>query len=524
MKQFRSLLSGLLCAIIALTLINSQTINGQTTTQDSLLIVEEDKAFEQDLDSLVRIWHSNTLRVSNMVLDTIIADTSSYFGTIPDSVYIKRLSEIVSPINFPYNKTVKAYIELYTKKRRNQVETMLGLSEFYFPIFEMALDANEMPMELKYLAIIESALNPRARSRVGASGLWQFMYPTGKMYGLEVDSYIDERYDPVKSTYAAVRYLKDLFSIYGDWHLVIAAYNCGPGNVNRAIRRTGGKKDFWQIYYYLPRETRNYVPAFIAAAYTFTYNTDHGLYSEPTLLPVATDTVMIHKPLHFEQIALSLHCPIDVIRSLNPQYRRDVIPAVKKQYPLKLAFSLSTDFAAIEDSIYEKNRSKYFADDNKLVLTPTKSYHSPTVPKNKAKVYYTVKEGDAVGLIADWFDVYSSDLRYWNNIRRNIIRVGQKLVIYVPKNKVAYYESFNNMSYAQKQATQGRSITSASKSTIKKPEDPGYVYYTVRSGDNLWDIAQKYPGVSNKDIMALNNISDARKIAVGQRLKIKKKS
>lgn len=497
----------------------------QEEKNDSLIIVEEENNFQEDLDSLVKLWHSNTLKMSEMVLDTIAPDSSAIFGNIPDSIYVQRLSDIVSPIHFPYNKTVKSYIELYTRKRREQVENMLGLSEYYFPIFEEELDANDMPHELKFLPIIESALVPKARSRVGASGLWQFMYGTGKMYGLEINSYIDERLDPVKSTQSAVRYLKDLYSIYGDWHLVIAAYNCGPGNVNRAIRRTGGVKDFWKIYYYLPRETRNYVPAFIAAAYTFNYNEEHGLYAKPTLFPIASDTVMINKPLHFEQISLSIGCPIEVIRNLNPQYRRDVIPSVKKQYPLKLAFSLTSEFAEIEDSIYAFNRTKYFSDDTKLVLTPTQNYHSPTAPKNKVAVHYTVKSGDAVGLIADWFDVYSSNLRYWNNIRRNIIRVGQKLVIYVPKDKVNYYNKFNSMTYAQKQATQGRTGAS-SKASSSKPEkeDPSYIYYTVRNGDNLWVIAKKYPGVSNSDIMALNNISDARRISVGQRLKIKKKS
>ena len=523
MRVINKLIKGrVVLAGLALFTYTGITVS-QDDLQDSLMTDAEDVEFQADLDSLVKVWHSNTLKMSDMVLDTVIIDSTTIFGSISDSVYIQRLSEIVSPINFPFNNTVKSYIELYTKKRREQVETMLGLADYYFPIFEAELDANDMPLELKYLPIIESALNPRARSRVGATGLWQFMYGTGKMYGLEIDSYIDERYDPVEATKSAVRYLKDLYSIYGNWHLVIAAYNCGPGNVNRAIRRTGGKKDFWKIYYYLPRETRGYVPAFIAAAYTFNYNIEHGLYPKTTLLPLASDTVMISKPLHFEQIAKNINCSIDVIRALNPQYRRDIIPAVKKQYPLKLAFGLTMDFAELEDSIYSYNRDKYFAQ-NKLVLTPIREYHDPVAPANKAKVYYTVKEGDAVGLIADWFDVYSSDLRYWNNIHRNMIRVGQKLVIYVPKNKVDYYSKFNKMTFAQKQASQGRSVTTTTSAGKNEPDDPNYIYYTVRNGDNLWDIAKRYPGVSNKDIMALNNITDARKISVGQRLKIKKKS
>ncbi|GAF05446.1 lytic transglycosylase domain-containing protein [Saccharicrinis fermentans] len=453
----------------------------------------------------------------------------SYPKDLPDSVYIKRLQEMASPLEFPYNSKVRAYIQLYTQKKRKQVEIMLGLSDYYFPLFEEALDAANLPLELKYLPIIESALNPRAFSRAGASGLWQFMYGTGKMYGLQVDSYVDDRRDPIKATQAAVNFLKDLYETYGDWYLVIAAYNCGPGNVNKAIYRSGGKRDFWQIYYRLPRETRGYVPAFIAAAYTMTYHKEHMIEPKPADIVQATDTIMISDLLHFNQVSAVTGLPIETLRALNPQYRRDVVPAQKKPYSLKLPFEATEKFIAFKDSIFGYQREKYFAS-NRLVVSPSNNYNAPSAPKNKAKVYYTVKSGDAVGLIADWFDVYTSDLRYWNNIRRNLIKVGQKLVIYVPKDKASYYQKFNTMSYAQKQAANGKTISastapSSTPSTVSSSSvDANYEYYTVRRGDNLWSIAKRYPGISNNDIMRLNGLSASSKINPGQKLKIRPKS
>jgi len=468
------------------------------------------------LDSLVNDWHSRPVGV-DLVVDTILDSFGNVDDKVTDSVYIERLSEINSPIFFPFNSQVKSYIKLYTQKRRDQMEIMLGLSKYYFPIFEEALDAAGLPLELKYLPIIESALNPRALSRAGASGLWQFMYSTGKMYGLEVNSYIDERRDPVKSTKAAVDFLSDLHEIYGDWQLVIAAYNCGPGNVNKAIRRSGGKRDFWEIYYRLPRETRGYVPAFIAATYAFTYAEEHDLHAQDIHLPVATDTIMISKPLHFSQVTDMLNLPIEVLRELNPQYRRDVIPAKTKKYPLRLAFQHATAFASYEDSIMDYRREEFFPN-NQFVVAPSKASHLVVAPSGREAVFYTVKSGDVVGLIAEWFDVRASDLRYWNNINRNIIKVGQKLVIYVPKSKVSHYQAI-----AESHGS-GQNISHVKPDVLADSDSNDFVYYTVRSGDNLWDIAKKYPGVTNDDILRLNNISDARKLKPGQRLKIKPRS
>ncbi|MBN2743370.1 MAG: LysM peptidoglycan-binding domain-containing protein [Marinilabiliaceae bacterium] len=477
---------------------------------------DENLQMSQCLDSLVSQWHANGGDLSLMVPDSVTVDSLMMVTSLPDSVYQKRLTELMSPIPFLYNETVKRYIELYTIRRRDLVERMLGLSEYYFPMFEEALDASNMPLELKYLPIIESALNTRARSRVGATGLWQFMYGTGKMYGLEVNSYLDERMHPQKATDAAVRFLRDLYAIYGDWHLALAAYNCGPGNVNKAIRRSGGgKQNFWQIYQYLPRETRNYVPAFIAAAYVMNYYRDHNLMPRPTLLPQTADTIMVDKPLHFEQVAMVLNCSMDMIRELNPQYRADVVPAIKKSYPLCLPLEHSLAFASLEDSIFNVNREKYFASD-KLLATPVTGDVAPDAPFNSVKITHKVRSGETPGHIAEKYRISLSSLRRWNHLNsRMLIRAGQRLTIYVPKEHSSLYV---------KSETNSSSSTANVSSSPVTTTDGEYIYYTVKNGDNLWTIAQKFPGVSNTDIMQLNNITDSRRLAVGQRLKIKPKS
>lgn len=483
------------------------------------------KTFSNNLDSLVYSWYAkHTVKTRTYNQAPVQVQTER----IPDSIYIRRLELIPSLIDLSYNKIVRNYIELYSKRRRNQVEMMMGLSEYYFPIFEEILDKEGLPQELKYLPIIESALNPKALSRAGASGLWQFMYATGRMYKLNVNTFVDERRDPVKASYAAVKYLKDMYRVYGNWHLVIAAYNCGPGNVNKAIRRSGGKRNYWDIYYHLPKETRGYVPAFIAATYTFNYHKEHQLFPKPSNLPVACDTLLISEQLHFDQVTNVINIPKEQLRSLNPQYRADIIPANTKGYALKIPIEYTAKFIDNQDSIFAYKKEYYFSMKDKVV-NPRDRYQkfAHTTPKNKAKVYYKVKSGDAVGLIASWFHVRTSDLRYWNNVRRNLIKVGQKLVIYVPKGKDSYYGSFNTMSYTQKQATLGKTVASTRTNTKPAPiaaSNGSYVYYTVRRGDNFWTIAKKFPGISNFDIMKINNIKNAKSLKIGQKLRIKPKS
>jgi membrane-bound lytic murein transglycosylase D len=447
---------------------------------------------------------------------------------LADSVYIDRLSRIPSLLNLSYNDIVKRFINLYAVKKKNQVGTMMGTSELYFPLFEEILDKEGLPQELKFLPIIESALNPKAFSRAGAAGLWQFMYSTGRMYGLKVNSFVDERMDPVKSTYAAVKFLKDLYNIYGDWQLVIAAYNCGPGNVNRAIRRTGNKRNYWDIYYRLPKETRGYVPSFIAAVYSFYYAKQHGIDAKKCELPIAVDTVNLKKPLHFDQICQYLNIDKEQLRRLNPQYRADIIPAYNSTYSVVLPANKVLSFIDMQDQMYAYKSDYYFNLKDKVV-SPRDRYqrYAHVTPKNKAKLFYTVKSNDVVGLIADWFDVRTSDLRYWNNIRRNRIRVGQKLVVYVPKSKLSHYKRIAKMSYSQKRAMSGNTVKTASVSNIQKitsADRKKYVIYKIRRGDNLYTIAKRFAGISDKDIIRLNKINNPKALKIGQELKIKLRS
>jgi len=443
---------------------------------------------------------------------------------LPDSVYIHRLMDTEQVIDLSYNKVVRNFIQMYTEKKRDKVEVMLGLSEYYFPMFEEIFDKYELPLELKYLAVIESALNPKAYSRAGANGLWQFMYGTAKIMKLEITSFVDERRDPVKSTDAAARFLKQLYDMYGDWHLAIAAYNCGPGNVNRAIRRSGGKTNYWEIYYRLPRETRGYVPAFIAATYMMNYYKEHNLVPIVPEMPTNVDTIMINNYLHFDQIEATLHIDKEQLLALNPMYRRNVIPAKPdKPYPLVLPTEKINEFIDKDTTVFAWEREKYFP--NNTLIKPTEStsgYFTPADVKGKAKVIYKVKAGDNVGFISSWFHVRQNDLCYWNNIHRNMIRVGQKLVVYVPQKDKKKYEKVNSMGFAQKQAMVGKPVTMAS-APKQEPLDPNYEYYTVKRGDSIWDIAQKYTGITSDEIMKLNNISNEKGLYIGQKLKIKKK-
>lgn len=478
--------------------------------------------YETELDSLVNLWYSKQMSPGNdtSFVSVEIPDTN-YVPEYPDSVYKARLDALPVVIDMSYNKIVRNYIHMYARKKPDLVETMLGLSDYYFPLFEQILDANNMPIELKYMPVIESALNPNAVSRAGATGIWQFMYYTGKMYKLEINSFVDERRDPVKATYAAVDFLQDLYDIYDDWILVIAAYNCGPGNVNKAIRRSGGKRNYWDIYYHLPRETRGYVPAFIAATYVMNYYKEHNLVPEKSDLPILCDTIMTKDRIHLEQISKVMGVKLETLRSLNPQYRRDIIPGKDKSYAIRFPFEETTRFIDMQDSIVGYLDSVYF---NPEALSKTPVYHSykPGPPtKNHVKLTYTIKSGDNLGFIAEWYNVSVSNLKYWNNIRGSQIRSGQKLAVYVHKTKVAKYEKINQMSFTQKQASIGKTVKKESAKPAVTLKEGEYELYTVKRGDTLWDIAKLFPGVTDSEIMQWNGISDASKISVGQKLKIK---
>ena len=493
--------------------------------------------FSEKLDDLVSSWYVNNIFLSGTSLD--LDFTLHRHIDLPDSVLIRRLQKAEAAVKLSYNSVVRDYIEMYTTRRPGQVEIMLGLSAYYFPFFEEIFDKYELPHELKYMAIIESALNPRARSRAGAVGLWQFMLGTAKGLNLEVTTFIDERTDVLKATDAAARYLKQLYDVYQDWHLVIAAYNCGPGNVNKAITRAGGKTDYWQIYYALPRETRGYVPAFIAAAYVMNYYREHQLTPRYPAMALNTDTIMVTQLINLQQIAANLNIELEALQDMNPMYRRDVIPgSPEKSYPVRIPVELVSDFILQSDTIYKHDRNVHFP--GNTVVTPQTSAgsseerYTPSL-EGKTKILYTVKKGDNPGFIAGWYDVPVNDLKNWNNIRKNMIKVGQKLAVYVPEEKSDYYKKINNLSFSAKQSLSGKQIpanaVASSSAAAEAGSEPavasvsgGFEYYTVRKGDNLWTIARKYPGISNQDIMKLNNITDVKGLRAGQKLKIRPKS
>jgi len=526
--------------ILLILLVNSLIVRAYMPDKDSTMVedvfnVDEDtiwldliqSGFEGNLDSLLNLWYvKNSLESDYQTEEYLMADT--IFPLFSDSVYVGRLGKIPALIDLSYNRYVKNFIELYTTKRRELVRIMLGLSEYYFPVFEEIFAFYDIPLELKYCSIIESALNPRAVSRAGATGIWQFMYGTGRMYNLTINSLVDERRDPVKSTYAAAQLMSDLYDIYGDWILVIAAYNCGPGNVNKAIRRSGGKHNYWDIYYYLPRETRGHVPAFIATAYFMNYYQEHNLLPRKIDLSLPVDTMMITEELHLEQVAAVLNIPLQLLRDLNPQYKWDVVPGREKPYALRIPLEFTMKFIEMSDTIFSYRDSVYFNEENKI---KSPSYYASTnyVPEppspNMARIYYTVKSGDNLGYIASWYNVRLSDLKYWNNIGGTMIRAGQKLAVYVPKSKQSQYKEVNKMSFEEKQRMIGKEVSVANNVKNIRPEEyeGEYIYYTVKSGDTLWDIARKFPGVTDTDIMELNGISNAGKIQPGQVLKVRKK-
>jgi membrane-bound lytic murein transglycosylase D len=488
--------------------------------------------FVQRLDSLYMAWQNNRLPV-RFYQDTAIAFTKDHNITdLPDSVFVKRLAGIPSAIELTYNKQVRSYLDLYTKSRRKQVSIMLGLSDYYFPMIESKLDAYGLPLELKYLPIIESALNPIARSRVGAQGMWQFMLGTAKLYKLNVNSFIDERLDPERSTEVACKYLKELYSIFGDWHMVIAAYNCGPGNMKKAIQRSGGKKNYWDVFYYLPTETRGFVPAFIAATYIMNYSQDHGFFAVKPFLPLNSDTVMVRHELHLGQASEFLGVDMTTLQMLNPKYRRKILPAAGGPYDLRLPEDKISSFITFEDSILNFKQSVYLAKNN-MDKEPTrasksKSKTKPVAPAgDDVALTYTVKSGDNLGFISSWYEVGVDAIKDWNGLESNSLRAGQSLTVYISKSKADDFREINGLNFAEKQSRVGKENgTGQAEEQTTQLASAGsmdqFVLYTVRSGDNLWTIAQKYPGISHEDIMKLNQMTGS-KLQTGQILKIKRK-
>lgn len=417
----------------------------------------------------------------------------------------KRLAKLdaKSPFNIEYNPALENTIKSFLKNRTKAFERLMAVSEYYFPLFEEHLAKYNIPMELKYLAIVESALNPKAKSRVGASGLWQFMYPTGKQFNLEVNSYVDERHDPIKATEAACQYLSQLYEIFGDWSLVLASYNAGPGNVSKAIRRSGGSQNYWNIRKFLPRETANYVPAFLATMYIYEFKKEHKILpKKATLTYFETDTIMVKKQMSFKHISELLDIPVEQIEFLNPIYKLNTIPFEEdKAHFLRLPKNKMGLFVSNEEKVYaylthletfkEKTKSEFIATSKDSIGSNLDSI-AVTKPKFERKTqFHTIKRGESLGTIADKYNVSVSNLKSWNNIKGNTIHSGKKIKIYSDK-KVA-------------------------EKTTYKPSKTDT--YTVKNGDSLYTIAKKFPGVSVDDIKKWNDISD-NNIQPGMKLKI----
>lgn len=423
--------------------------NGTTATDNEITVTDNDgrnevievpEAMEQDIDSLMNLYMSkNYLDEDN---DCRMKDVNPVFAK---EVYVDRLSRIPSVIEMPHNDVVQKFIDRYSGRLRHSVSYMLGASNFYMPIFEEALEAYNLPLELRYLPVIESALNPTAVSRVGATGLWQFMLVTGKHYGLKVNSLVDERRDPVKSSYAAAHYLSDLYKIFGDWNLVIAAYNCGPDQINKAIHRSNGSRDYWQIYPYLPKETRGYVPAFIAANYIMTYYCEHNICPMTTRLPAKTDTIMVDKNIHLEQIASVCGIDMEQLRTLNPAYRRDIVPGASEMTYIRLPqteigkfidkqeeicnykadelMNKRTEVAVNDDAPAYSSRSKSTSRSS----TRSSSRSRKTRRSSGAGKSITIKSGQTLSEIARKHGTTVSKLKQLNGIKGTNIRAGKKL-------------------------------------------------------------------------------------------------
>ena len=491
-----------LIAILSVLLL-THSLQAQT---DTAFYNKESARINENLDSMMDLWYVKKAKTNfkyryNNKYGFKPTDVPQY----SDSVYDARIAtiDIESPIPYTFNRDVKGFIDLYGLKKREQVSRMLGLSEYYFPYFEQVLEKKGMPHELKYLAVVESALNPTAVSSAGAVGMWQFMYYTGKMYDLNINSYVDDRRDPYLATEAAANYLSDAYDLFGDWFLAIASYNCGAGNVRKAIRRSGGKRTFWEIYPYLPRETRGYVPAFIAASYIFKYNREHNIYPVEIHIPLAVDTVKISEEISFAPIAQVLDVDIQLLRDLNPQFKRDFIPARVKPYVLRLPSTKAWAFCTMKDSIYicyNKERGGDLTTTTTQVALRAPTPAASATNSNNKLIYHTVRKGDVIGQLADKYHVSTYSIKRWNNLRSNTIYLNQKLKIYVPQSS----------SYAK--STTPPTVTSTD----------GISYYTVKRGDTLYDIAKRFPGISAADIQKANSLGSSNKINVGQKLKIVK--
>ena len=500
-----------------ITYVQMPDLVADTLLSDSLADILPE-SMEVDWQKLFEGWHaSHFYSTENYCVDD---DVNPSFS---DSVYRFRMSRMMTVIPMTYNETVRKYIDFYAVRLRSKLRYIMGMADYYFPMFEQILDANDMPLELKYLAVIESHLNPIALSRVGASGLWQFMLPTGKSVGLEINSLIDERFDPEKATEAACRYLKQLYNMYDDWYLTLAAYNCGPGTVNRAIARSGGKKDYWKISSLLPRDTRVYVPLFIAVAYIMTYHCDHNICPVRSNFSVATDTIMVEQALHFDQIAEVMQIDKGIIRFYNPQYKREIIPGNIQPSTLRLPIESTIDFIEQADSVYAHRIFELLEHCVPVDVNDPKS--------RQELIAHTVKAGETVYTIANLYGVTAQNLRKWNGFSGSRLTQGRKLRVYIDNGGLTYSAPITpsaTPASAQQKSTAGASgaTSAATTSAQQKPATgstgvatSGYITYKVKSGDSLYAIAKKYPGVTVQGIQQANGMTTTS-LHIGQVLKI----
>lgn len=485
------------------SIIDGQLYNSQilATKKDSVkILVLKDHKLASDFDEK---WLDELY--SNSLFDTIYESITKLkydevdYPELPTEVLKARLAVLntKTPFNIEYNEALESVIKSYLKNRRQTLQRLMTLSEYYFPMFEKELDNYDIPLELKYLAIVESALKPRAKSRVGASGLWQFMYPTGKMYGLDVTSYVDDRFDPIKSTEAASKYLAKLYEIFGDWDLALAAYNSGPGNVNKAIRRSGGYKNYWNIRPKLPRETAGYVPAFLATMYIFEYAEEHGFKkANPDFRHFETDTIHVKQTIGLDQISQLLELPMEELQFLNPAYKLDIIPYVEgKDYTLRLPRHAIGKFVSNEANIYA-----FIEEENKKVEKPLPQL----VEESEARTIHKVKRGENLGVISRKYGVTVTQLKKWNGLRNNNIQIGQKLKLF------------------NKQSTKTTAVASTNteaKSSNSENSSNEVKTYKVKPGDSLWSITKKFPGLTVENIKKWNDISGDN-IKAGTTIKI----
>lgn len=489
-----ALINVTLAAVLAATSLNWHThspiaaVAITDSTETSQIVWAEDP-FASELDSLLRVYiFPNATGDNTPAFYELLPGDSAVIPTFPDSVYRARLQALDknTPFELVFNPEVRRYIEVYTTKRREQVSRMLGLAPYYFPLFETALDAYDLPLELKYLAIVESALNPLAKSRVGATGLWQFMYGTAKMQGLEINSYVDERSDPIKSTQAACEYLSKLYEMFGDWNLALAAYNAGPGNVNKAIRRSGGKKTYWEVRPFLPKETGGYVPAFIAVNYVMHYAKEHQIAAtKPKFQYFDVDTVSIREKITMAQLSAFLDFDEEKLAMLNPSFKAGIIPASNSN-PIYVYLPVEKlgRFLSNEAAIY-----KLATEEMEVVLPNIVGVQEPAVSNDKT--VHRVKSGESLGLIATKYNVSINQLKSWNNLKSNTIYTGQRLSVYG---------------------------SGGAKTAQATP--PQFKTYTVQPGDTLMGISRKYPGVSTQDLMQANNLNNGNLVRAGMKLKI----